>query len=92
MLKLGENENKQLCSIEEDAVEAEVLQAIEKAECFIKDIMRASEPVNSILQVPTQENPISSHILVNQHSVGEETSVAAIGSCNSRLKPSKVPI
>ena len=34
--KIGEHENKQACSKEADAVETEVLQAIEKAECVIK--------------------------------------------------------
>ena len=65
--KIGEHENKQACSIDADAVESEVLQAIEKAECFIKDAMQASEPVNSTLHVPTQENPVSSHTPVIQH-------------------------
>ena len=56
--KIGEHEKQQAFSIEADGVESEVLQAIEKAGCFIKDTMQASEPVDSILQVLTQENPV----------------------------------
>ena len=88
--KIGEHENKQACSKEADAVETEVLQAIEKAECVIKDVMKdkskqTSEPVNSISQVPIQETPVSSQIPVTQHSVSEETSVTGTGLPNSRL-------
>ena len=94
--KIGEHENKQACSKEADVVETEVLQAIEKAECVIKDVMKdtskqTSELVNSISQVPIQENPVSSQISVTQHSVSEETSVTGTGLSNSQLKPLKVP-
>ena len=53
--------------------------------------MKASEPVDIMLQVLTQENSVRSHIPVIQHSFGEETSVTAIGPSNSRLKPLEVP-
>ena len=94
--KIGEHENKQACSKEADVVETEVLQAIEKAECVIKDVMKdkskqTSDLVNSRPQVPIQENPVSSQISVTQHSVSEESSVTGMGLPNSRLKPLKVP-
>ena len=94
--KIGEHENKQACSKETGAVETEVLQAIEKVECVIKDVMKdkskqTSEPVNSISQIPIQETPVSSQIPVTQHSVSEKTSVTGTGLPNSRLKPLKVP-
>ena len=94
--KIGEHENKQACSKETGAVETEVLQAIEKAECVIKNVMKdkskqTNELVNSISQVPIQETLVSSQIPVTQHSVSEETSVTGTGLPNSRLKPLKVP-
>ena len=94
--KIGEHENNQACSKEAEAVETEVLQAIEKAECVIKDVMedtskQTSELVNSVSQVPIQENPVSSQIPVTQHSVSEKTSVTGTGLLNSRLKPLKAP-
>ena len=38
--KIGEHENKQACSMEADAVESEVLQAIEKAKCLLRMLCR----------------------------------------------------
>ena len=63
--KTGEHENKQACSKETGAVETEVLQAIEKVECVIKDVMKdkskqTSEPVNSISQIPIHRSQLLS--------------------------------
>ena len=69
---------RQASSQEAVAVESKVWQAIVKAECFIEDAIQVSEPVDSILLVPTQENPLSSQIPISQLTFSEEICVTAI--------------
>ena len=94
--KIGEHGNRQACLKEADAVEAEVMQAIEKAESLIKNVMKdkseqPSESVNGALQNATQAHPVSLQTPVSQHPVSEESTAIVTELQRNRLQPLKVP-
>ena len=52
--KIAEHENAQISSREADSIEADVLQAIEKAETMIQAVLKKKPPANSVEPSPSE--------------------------------------